>query len=98
MTTKKYFIREKCKNLCIPQIEYVEPCMYCNGIGFTKGGDVTEYITNLLSEVEKEVKELENTPCKHKNMEECNNYSCNISKINILIKNIILKDLIVEEK
>ena len=58
MTTKRYFIKEKC-NYCeetgqinIITEPYKEDCILCKTKGFVKGADITEYITGLLDEID----------------------------------------------
>jgi len=54
----KYFIKEKCENIDRFPNWHTKPesfhdCPICHKQGFTKGADVTEYITGLLEEIGK---------------------------------------------
>ena len=46
MTTFRYFIREKCRNLCEPSDN--RECKYNCNKGEIKGAEITEYITPVL--------------------------------------------------
>ena len=49
--SSKYFIKEKCPNLCNPLD--TRKCEYGCNKGFIKGADVTEWITGLLEKIDK---------------------------------------------
>ena len=84
----KYFIKEKCENIDRFPNWHTKPesfhdCPICHKQGFTKGADVTDYITGLFEEIDK---------CIDTTNDIRHNHGLNISK------QLILKGLIVEKE
>ncbi|MAH47053.1 hypothetical protein CMI37_14595 [Candidatus Pacearchaeota archaeon] len=91
MTKHQYYLKKECGCWChTNKCKGIHAGNYCRNdcLGFTKGQEVTELYTKLLSEIDKEVKKVEDKPIV------IDSYCSGL----LIAKQILLKEVIVEEE